>query len=312
MILTENVSKYYGSFCAVDDVSFEMKKGEIVGFLGQNGAGKTTLMRILTAFMLPTKGRVVIAGYELKGSCLEARRKIGYLPENPPLYNDMKVTEYLRFGAQLKDVARNQQQMQVDRVIELCSLEKVRTKSIGTLSKGYRQRVGIAQAIIHEPEILILDEPMSGLDPIQIEQVRKVIKNLNSERTVIISTHILSEMEKLANRILMIKNGKIIADKPLNTLLAYGKETRLHLCVKGDRLVIDEAIKETNGIKIEKFERLGDVCGIDLIVTQKVENYEELLVNIRNSGAYLIELKEMRKSLEQAFICEHMKERAEG
>ena len=223
MISTRNVTKYFSGFQALKDVSFEINKGEIVGFLGQNGAGKTTLMRILTSYLPATSGEVIIGGDDVVENSLAVRRKIGYLPETPPLYFNMTVTDYLRFAAQMKDVPGKQQHKQIDKVLEECNIGDVENKMIGYLSKGYRQRVGIAQAIINEPEVLILDEPTSGLDPVQNLQVRKLIKSLRHERTVILSTHILAEIEQLAQRVLIIKSGRIIVDESLDLLLKSQK-----------------------------------------------------------------------------------------
>ena len=219
MIKTKNITKYFGPFQALKDVSFEINKGEIVGFLGQNGAGKTTLMRILTSYLPASSGTVMIDGDDIAGNSLTIRQKIGYLPETPPLYSNMTVKDYLKFAAEIKDVPANQRLRQLDKVLEECQLEDVKSKTIATLSKGYKQRVGIAQAIIHEPKLLILDEPTSGLDPIQNRQVRKLIKNLKDQRTVIVSTHILSEIEQIAQRVLIIKSGQIIVDESLEVLL---------------------------------------------------------------------------------------------
>jgi ABC-2 type transport system ATP-binding protein len=225
MIKANNLTKYFGNFCAIDNVSFEINKGEIVGFLGRNGAGKTTLMRIITSYLPATEGKLIINGFNIDTHSLAIRRKIGYLPETPPLYMNMLVKDYLKFAAQLKDIPGNKEKYQVEKVIDECDLKDAQNKVIGTLSKGYKQRVGIAQAIINEPEILILDEPTSGLDPIQILQVRKLIKNLQYSRTVIISTHILSEIEQIAQRVLIIKSGKIIADSALESLLNKGQKS---------------------------------------------------------------------------------------
>ena len=223
MIIAENVSRDFGKFQALKNISFEIKPGEIVGFLGQNGAGKTTLMRILTSYLLPSSGRVIINGKDILKDSLSIRRNIGYLPENPPLYVNMTVRDYLGFAARLKDIYPKDQQFQVDRVVQECDLSTVTDKMIATLSKGYKQRVGIAQAIIHEPQILILDEPTNGLDPIQILQVRKLIKNLEHKRIVIVSTHILSEIEQIAQRVIMIRSGEILVDDFLENLLCnYG------------------------------------------------------------------------------------------
>jgi ABC-2 type transport system ATP-binding protein len=219
MITTKNVTKHFGSFQALKDISFEISKGDIVGFLGQNGAGKTTLMRILTSYLPASSGTVMINGNDISKNSLEIRKNIGYLPETPPLYSNMTVKDYLRFAAELKDVPVKQCLRQLDKVLEECHIKDVKNKTIACLSKGYKQRVGIAQAIIHEPKLLILDEPTNGLDPIQIIQVRKLIKDLRNERTVLISTHILSEIEQIAHRVLIIKTGRIIVDESLDVLL---------------------------------------------------------------------------------------------
>jgi len=220
MIVVQDVSKFFGSFQTLKDVSFEIGKGEIVGFLGQNGAGKTTLMRILTSYMPATSGRVSIAGMDVDRNTLAIRKRIGYLPENPPLYSYMTVIDYLKFAARLKDIPKKQLNTRIESVLEECHIKDVRNKTIAALSKGYQQRIGIAQAIINEPELLILDEPTNGLDPIQIIAVRELIKGLETKRTVIISTHILSEIEQIAKRVLIIRNGEIITDKSLTELLS--------------------------------------------------------------------------------------------
>ena len=219
MIIAKNVTKYFAGFQALKDVSFEINKGEIVGFLGQNGAGKTTIMRILTSYLPATSGKVIIAGQEVSKNSLAIRKKIGYLPETPPLYSDMTVRDYLKFAAQLKDIPAKRQSVQVDKALEECSIKDIQHKTIGILSKGYKQRVGIAQAIVNDPEILILDEPTIGLDPVQIIQVRNLIKSLEHKRTVILSTHILSEIQQIAKRVLIIKSGEIIVDETLENLL---------------------------------------------------------------------------------------------
>ena len=219
MITTKNVSKNFGSFQAIKDVSFSIRHGEIVGFIGQNGAGKTTLMRILTSYYRASSGAVLIGGEDVAKNSIAARKKIGYLPETPPLYLNMTVRDYLNFAAEIKGVAANDRRHRLLTVLDECHLAEVPHKIIGTLSKGYKQRVGIAQAIIHEPEILILDEPTSGLDPIQNLQLRELIKGLKDRRTVILSTHILSEIEQIAQRVLIIKAGELIVDQSLEALL---------------------------------------------------------------------------------------------
>jgi len=219
MIYTEKLTKFFGGTQALKEVSFEIQKGEIVGFLGRNGAGKTTLMRILTSYLPASSGKVTIAGKDVVKDSMAVRQKIGYLPETPPLYPNMTVKEYVSFAARLKDVPAKRISVQVDKVLDQCYLRNVAHKTISILSKGYQQRAGIAQAIINDPQILILDEPTNGLDPVQIQRVRALIKNLEEERTVIISTHILSEIEQIAQRVLIIKDGAIVADDILSNLL---------------------------------------------------------------------------------------------
>jgi ABC-2 type transport system ATP-binding protein len=219
MLIVNQISKHFGSFQVLDKVSFEMKKGDVVGLLGKNGAGKTTLMRILTSFIAPSSGSVIIGGDDINKHSLSIRQKIGYLPEKPPLYGDMTVQYYLKFAAEIKGVPKNKILFQLAKVIEECDLKQVKQKTIATLSKGFKQRVGIAQAIIHEPKLLILDEPTSGLDPMQIQQVLALIKNQRDQRTVLLSTHSLTEIEQVAQRVLMIKSGQIVLDDLLDVLL---------------------------------------------------------------------------------------------
>lgn len=219
MITVENITKNFGTTQALKGVSFEIKKGEIVGFLGRNGAGKTTLMRILTSYLPPSSGCAFIDGMDVAKKSMAVRRRIGYLPETPPLYLNMTARDYLMFAARLKDVPSKKIKPQVDKVLNECYLRNVADQPIGTLSKGYQQRVGIAQAILNDPAILILDEPTNGLDPVQIQRVRELIRNLERERTIIISTHILSEIEQIAKRVLIIKDGAVIADNAIDELL---------------------------------------------------------------------------------------------
>jgi ABC-2 type transport system ATP-binding protein len=219
LLIVKHISKNFGSFQALDKVCFAMNKGDIVGLLGKNGAGKTTLMRILTSFITPSTGTVIIDGDDITKHSLSIRQKIGYLPEKPPLYGDMTVQYYLKFAAEIKGVPKNTRLSQLAKVLEECDLQQVKQKTIATLSKGYKQRVGIAQAIIHEPKLLILDEPTSGLDPMQIQQVLTLIKNQRDQRTVLLSTHTLTEIEQVAQRVLLIKSGRIVLDDSLDDVL---------------------------------------------------------------------------------------------
>ncbi len=220
MIEVRNLTKLYGNFVAITDVSFNAERGSILGFLGPNGAGKTTTMRIITGFMPATSGTVLIDGLDIFNQSLEARRKIGYLPENPPLYSDMRVADYLTFIARLRGVQRSKLDEALDRAIQLCGLAEVSHRICGQLSKGYRQRVGLAQALIHDPPVLVLDEPTIGLDPRQIHEIRGLIKHLSGERTVVLSTHILPEVSQICDKVVIISEGRVVLEQKLSELPA--------------------------------------------------------------------------------------------
>jgi ABC-2 type transport system ATP-binding protein len=215
MIHVEHLTKYYGDYAAVRDVSFDVSNGQIVGFLGPNGAGKSTTMRILAGYLAATSGSATIDGIDVFWNSVEARRKIGYLPENCPLYSEMRVHEYLKFRAGLKGIHGARRRLRLDYVLDRCWLKDVRRQLIGTLSKGYRQRVGLADALVAEPAVLILDEPTAGLDPAQIRETRSLIRELGKEHTVLLSTHILPEVERTCDRVVMINKGQVALDQPL-------------------------------------------------------------------------------------------------
>ena len=248
MIEAKNLSKRYGEVVAVDGVSFSVGRGEVVGFLGPNGAGKTTTMRMLTGFLPPTDGSAAIAGYDIFDEPLAARRAVGYLPESPPLYPEMTVSAYLRYVANIKDVPRAKRSDALDRALERCALTDVRSRVIGTLSKGYRQRVGLAQAIVHDPPVLILDEPTIGLDPIQIGEIRNLIAELASgegaaQHTVILSSHILTEVKVICQRVIMINRGRKTVDSPIDELTKDGQSL--------EELFAREAARESSGVEAE-------------------------------------------------------------
>jgi ABC-2 type transport system ATP-binding protein len=228
MIEAKDLSKRYGDIVAVDEVSFTVGKGEVVGFLGPNGAGKTTSMRMLTGFLPPTEGTAVIAGHDIFEDPIAARRSVGYLPESPPLYPEMTVVSFLDYVARIKDVPRARRRAAVDRALERCALVQVRKRVIGTLSKGFKQRVGLAQAIVHDPPVLILDEPTIGLDPLQVREIRSLIAELagpamgEQQRTVVLSTHILAEVEAICRRVILISEGRKAVDAPLADLTRGG------------------------------------------------------------------------------------------
>src|ERR1700687_3480229 len=229
MITVTELTKRYARHTAVDHVSFEVQKGQIVGFLGPNGAGKTTTMRMLTCFLPPTFGAATVAGFDVLEQSLEVKKRIGYLPETPPLYPEMRTAEYLSFVGQLKGLSGAELNKRVDYVLERCAIADVKDKLLGKLSKGYRQRVGLAQAIIHNPDVLILDEPTSGLDPKQINETRELIKSLAGDHTIILSTHILPEVEQTCQQVIIIAKGKLVATDSVNNLQnrARGAESLL-------------------------------------------------------------------------------------
>ena len=234
MIKVENIDKIYGRFKAVDNVSFHIGKGEIVGLLGPNGAGKTTIMKILTGYHYPTHGTAILNGYSIYDDLLKVKESTGYLPEMAPLYDDLTVIEYLDFMADIRKIPKNRKKAEIDRVIQECGLGPVVYRGISKLSKGYRQRTGLAQAIIHTPEILILDEPTTGLDPNQIIEIRKLICDIGREKTVILSTHILQEVEAVCNRVLILNHGRIVAEGSPDTIRdQVQKDARFTVEVEG-------------------------------------------------------------------------------
>lgn len=254
MIKVEGLTKRYARNVAVDNISFEVEKGQIVGFLGPNGAGKTTTMRVLTCFLPPTAGTAQVAGFDVLQSPMEVKKRIGYLPETPPLYPEMEVVEYLDFVARLKNIPAGDRKRRVDEVMGRCSVGDVRTKLIGKLSKGYRQRVGLAQAIIHNPDVLVLDEPTAGLDPKQIIETRDLIKALSGDHTIILSTHILPEVEATCERVIIISRGKLVATDTVANLTSR---------LRGAEAVVVEA----DGAGAEEIQRrLEQVPGVSRVV----------------------------------------------
>jgi ABC-2 type transport system ATP-binding protein len=259
MIEVHQLTKRYARHAAVNGVSFSVNKGEIVGFLGPNGAGKTTTLRMLTGYLPPTSGSARVAGFDIFRQSIEARKKIGYMPENVPLYEDMRVREYLKFRAQLKGLSGGDTRRRVGDVIDTCGLQSVRRKMIKTLSKGYRQRVGLADALVHDPELLILDEPTNGLDPNQIRQIRELIRQLGQSHTVLISTHILHEVEMTCNRVIIIDSGKIkAADTPANLTSRMRAAGRIQVEIQADAEVVTGALNRLVHVKKVTPEELDD------------------------------------------------------
>lgn len=249
MIEVRELTKSYGPTLAVDQVSFDAKAGEVVGFIGPNGAGKTTTMRILTCYLTADAGSATVAGYDVLEHPIDVRKNVGYLPESAPLYADMGVVEYLKFMAEVRDIPKSQRKERISTVIDICGLEGVIQKDIGELSKGYRQRVGLAQSLIHDPPILILDEPTSGLDPTQTIEIRNLIIEMGKEKLVLFSTHILPEVAATCSRILMINQGKIVANGTLEDLIEQVRgEEKVHLTIRGTEEEITPQIRDMDGV----------------------------------------------------------------
>lgn len=304
MIEVENLTKRYGPTLAVSDVSFQVQKGEILGFLGPNGAGKTTTMRIITGFLSASAGRVRVAGIDVAASPLDAKRHIGYLPENPPVYTDMTVNEYLAFVGRIKGVARGDLKKRIGEVSEKCSVADVQDRQIGRLSKGYRQRVGLAQALIHNPDILILDEPTAGLDPKQIIETRQLIKNLAGQHTVILSTHILPEVSKTCQRVVVISKGTVVAmgapDELTARLQGYGS---VMVTVEGPAPDIMSKLQTVAGVNlVEPMDASGSRVTLEVHTEKNQEVRSELARAIVESGWKLFELKTSGMSLEDIFL----------
>ena len=249
MIEVNGVTKYFGNFPAITDISFSVEKGEIVGFLGPNGAGKSTTMKIITGFLPPSGGTATVAGYDIINESLEARRRIGYLPETVPLYTEMTVREYLGYMGKLRGMSADKIRVRTDDVIDVCRLEDYRDAIIGKLSKGFRQRVGVAQAIIHEPDVLVLDEPTIGIDPIQVVETRQLIKDLGGEHTLIVSTHILPEVSQICERVIVIHEGRIVAiDEPQNLARTLIGSERVDLQIKAPQQDVLKVLGEMDGV----------------------------------------------------------------
>ena len=304
MIEVENLSKRYGPTLAVSGVSFSVQKGEVLGFLGPNGAGKTTTMRVITGFLPPTEGKVRVAGYDVVEQPLDAKRCTGYLPETPPVYPDMTVAEYLAFVARIKGVSRRDIKTRLDEIVEKCAVGNVRNRQIGKLSKGYRQRVGLAQALIHSPDVLVLDEPTAGLDPKQIIETRELIKGLGGQHTVILSTHILPEVSKTCQRVVVINQGQIVAVGTPNELMRrlQGFETVL-VTVEGPAAAIIERFQRVGGVNwVEPRESIGDRVTLEVHSEKEKDVRAELARATVESGWKLYELKTSGLSLEEIFL----------
>jgi ABC-2 type transport system ATP-binding protein len=304
LIAVENLSKRYPSKTAIDNVSFQVHKGEILGFLGPNGAGKTTTMRIITGYMPATEGAVRVDGFDVADQPLEVRKRIGYLPENPPLYPEMTVAGYLRFVAKIKGVASANLTSEVERVMGKVNITDVQSRIIAKLSKGYKQRVGIAQALLNDPPVLVLDEPTIGLDPKQIHEVRELVKGLAGNHTVVLSTHILPEVEQTCHRVIIIDRGKIVAvDTPQNLRAQIQGGARVFLEVEGPEQEVLSAIRGLAGVLDAKIAAsISGRLRFQIESDARQDIRKELARAIVNRGWGLLELHSEIMSLEDIFI----------
>jgi gliding motility-associated transport system ATP-binding protein len=305
LIEVDHLTKSYGKNVAVNNISFTVGNGEILGFLGPNGAGKTTTMRILTGYLPATAGSARIAGFDVFEQSMEVRRRIGYLPETPPLYMDMNVRGYLEFVARIKGVAGGDLAKRVERAMELANLTSQRDQLIKRLSRGYKQRVGIAQAIVHNPDVVILDEPTVGLDPKQIIEVRKLIKGLAGEHTIILSTHILPEASQTCDRVVIINRGRIAAvDTPENLTTQLKGSERVHMEVKGPEDLLRIAIESVEGVTKTDIELIEGTEHLKAIVESEpgTELRSKLATAVIEKGLELFELKAVSLSLEDIFL----------
>ena len=306
MIELKNITKYYGDFPAVTDISFKIEKGEIVGLLGPNGAGKSTTMKMITGFMPPTSGELTVGGNDIVSQSIEARRKIGYLPETVPLYTDMTVYSYIEYMGMLRGLSKKNIKSKVDNVIEICKLGDYRNSLISKLSKGFRQRVGISQAIIHEPEVLVLDEPTIGIDPNQVVETRQLIKNLSGEHTLILSSHILPEVSSICERVLIIHEGEIAASDTIENLssLMSGKN-KIEADIIGSPQAIVTELEKINDVKsvqfsINKSSSEFSTFSIESEINSDIRS--EIAKIIINNEWGLIRLQSMGMSLEDIFL----------
>jgi ABC-2 type transport system ATP-binding protein len=299
MIRIENMSKYYGERLAVDNVSFNVARGEVVGFLGPNGAGKTTTMRAITGYLMPSEGQVWVGEHNMRQNSLKGRQHIGYLPETIPLYGDMTTRAYLSFAARLRGLDRQTTKRRIDEVVDVCHLEEYIDVITGKLSKGFRQRVGLAQAIIHDPEVLILDEPTVGIDPLQVVQTKELIKTLGQRRTILLSTHILPEVSLICERVIIIHEGRIVAEDSIENLSSILKgEQRLRLKVQGPVESVCDRLARIDSVLEVDYEEPYYL--VDFSTDQ--EPQAEISEALAREGWTLLAMETMEMSLEEIFV----------
>jgi ABC-2 type transport system ATP-binding protein len=304
MIEVQSLTKHYGPVTAIRDVSFDVAPGQIVGFLGPNGAGKSTTMRILSCFMPASSGTARVAGYDVFRESMEVRRRIGYLPENVPLYPELRVGAYLDFVAEVKGVPRADRRRRVSEVLERCRISDVENRLIGKLSKGYRQRVGLAQAIVNDPHVLILDEPTIGLDPRQITEIRSLIKSLAGEHTVILSTHILPEVSMLCNSVIIINRGVIVAQGPIDTLVEqFFPTARVQVEIAGPPAAVGAAMRRIPGVRQVAEQAVRDGCGTFVVESDRDRDVRVEIFQLAAQQKWeLRELRSVGMTLEEVFI----------
>lgn len=304
MIEVERLEKSYGFARALRGISFSVSKGEVVGFLGPNGAGKSTTMKILTGYLMPTAGHGTVNGHDVVHDSLAVRECVGYLPESTPLYGEMRVDDYLMFVAEIRGVEARQRRARIARAVELCGLQRVTGKNIVELSKGYRQRVGLAQAIVHEPPVLILDEPTSGLDPNQIVEVRNLIGRLGEEHTVVLSTHYLQEVEKSCTRVIIVNQGEIVADGTQQELVSRRPRRGLFATVRGPEAAVTAQLRELlpADARVDVVARREQAIDYQLTMDRAAAPVEETLARlVVKHGWDLLELRREQTSLEDVF-----------
>jgi ABC-2 type transport system ATP-binding protein len=303
VIEARNLTKYYGDHLAVENASFEVKKGEIVGFLGPNGAGKTTTLRMLTGYIPPSRGTATIAGYDVQDHPLEARRHLGYLPETVPLYTDMTVWDYLTFFGQLRGLRGRKLAARLDEVLQVCHLEEEADTIIGKLSKGYRQRVGLAQALLHEPEVLVLDEPTIGLDPLQVVETRQLIRALGKEHTIILSSHILPEVSMLCQRVIIMDRGRIVAvDTPERLSARISGIGHILAEVRGPAQEVASLLRQVPGVRSVSWEGAHDQATFTIEMEPDQDLRPRVAALIVRSGWDLLQLQRQSLTLEDIFV----------
>ena len=304
MIQVENLTKYYHALCAVDQINFNIEKGEILGLLGPNGAGKTTTLRMLTGYLQPSSGNIHVKGLSIDKHILEIKKILGYLPESAPLYHDMLVFDYLNYVAAIRQIDGNQKMVRIRHLADLCGINEVMHQPIGELSKGYKQRVGLAHAMMNDPEVLILDEPTSGLDPNQIVEIRKIIKEIGQEKTIILSTHILSEAEATCDRIVIISQGKIVADGSAENLKQSTRgQNIMKLSVQNaDFKTVQETLSVIPGLDdIKRVSESDSLLNVNLSYSSTADLRPEVYRRIKKTDWILLEFHQETQSLENIF-----------